>query len=141
MEPAVSVGPAASAANSYAAGGSPGIIDRITGEGAVSEVESYMGRMRDEGQAMERLRRAGVEGLPAYEPGGDIRSHAAAMAKLRRAAGDVHKKAWERYEAEPSIQMMAHTMGVKGLAARIKSETGSRYDVGQLERAIHSIDA
>lgn len=138
MEPTIPVGPATSAAGSYAAGGAPGIIDRITGAGAVSEVESYVGRMRDENDAMERLRRAGVEGLPTYDPGADIRAHAAAMEKIRRAAGDAHKKAWDAYEAQPSIQMLAHTMGMEGLAARIKSETGSRYDAGQLERALRS---
>ena len=136
--PTIPVGPAAAAAGSYVAGGAPGIIDRITGEGATSEVESYLGRMRDETQTMERLRRAGVEGLPPYDPGGDIRAHAAAMERLCRAAGDRHKKAWDTYGAEPSVQMLAHTMGMEGLAARIKSETGSRYDVGQLERALRS---
>lgn len=60
------------------------------------------------------------------------------MEKVRRAAGDRHKEAWDAYEAEPSIQMLAHTMGMEGLAARIKSETGSRYDAGQLERALRS---
>ena len=135
-DPTVPVGPAASAAGSYVAGGAPGIIDRITGEGAISEVESYMSHMRDETQAIERLRRAGVEDLPRYDPSGDIRTHAAAIQRLRRAAGDRHKEAWDRYEAEPSAQMLAHTIGIEGLAARIKSETKSRYDIGQLERAL-----
>ena len=138
MEPAVRVGPAASAAGSYLAAGTPDIIDRITGEGAAREVESYMGSLRDEADAVRRLGRAGVD-LPSYDPAGDIRTHAAAMENARQADGGRHQKAWDKYEDEPSAQMLLHRDGPQKLAARIKSETKSKYDMRQLELALSSL--
>ena len=140
MDQAVKVGPVASAVGSYAAGGAPDVIDRITGEGAVREVESYLKGARGEADAMARLGKAGVEGLPRYDPDGDVREHVAAVRSARRASAGRHQRAWDAYDAHPSAPVLLHGLGYEKMAAFIKSETKSRYGASQLERALRSVE-
>ena len=122
-------------------GGTHPLVDVITRESVVDDVQKGLNKMGSEEAARNILVQAGIKGLPRLSSGITYRKYYDDIYTLQNAKHTKKEQAaWDRYEKSPAAERrlvdVTDDESLTDLAEEIKVLAGSSHDVGVIKKAV-----
>lgn len=122
-------------------GGTPSLVDLITRESVVDDVQKGLNKMGSEKNARNILVEAGIKGLPRLGSGATYRKYYDDIYALQNAEHTPKEQAaWDRYEISPAAERrlvdVTDDESLTNLAEDIKVLADSSHNVGVIKKAV-----